>query len=72
MKIYVDSQALAIKALSNTTFLSKQVFSSHNALNQMGDRLMSLTVVWTRAHVGTRGNEEADRLAKIGTELECK
>ena len=40
-----------------------------DSLNILGQRA-SIVLVWTRAHVGTRGNKEADRLAKEGAEKE--
>ena len=46
-----------------------QVLDTCEALNLLGQN-MRVTLVWTRAHVGTVGNERADALAKAGSELE--
>ena len=37
------------------------------ALNKLASKIQRLSVVWIKAHVGHEGNEEADRLAKLGT-----
>ena len=67
IKIYVDSQA-ALRTFQADFVKSKLALQSIEALNQVKHQIM--VFVWTRAHVGTPGNEEADRLAKEGTELE--
>ena len=56
---------------------SKQniVIKTIQTLNELRRRSKYLTIVWTKAHVGTRGNERADTLAKLGGEngphIEC-
>ena len=37
------------------------------ALNRLRQKGRYLTLVWTKAHIGTIGNERADKLAKEGT-----
>ena len=36
-------------------------------LNKLAAKVQRLTAVWIKAHVGHEGNEETDRLAKLGT-----
>ena len=67
VKFFVDSQA-ALKALDCDTITSKLVLQTITTLNEVSAQ--SITFIWTKAHVGTRGNEIADRLAKEGTELD--
>ena len=63
VKILSDSQN-AIKALSNRRIKSKGVLK---ALESMASIVSSLTLSLIKAHVGTEGNEEADKAAKEGT-----
>jgi ribonuclease HI len=65
VKIYTDSQA-TLQALCNRETRSKSVEDAKKLLNQLSNENKHVTVVWTRAHVGTEGNEEADKLAKKG------
>ena len=37
------------------------------ALNKLASKVQRLSIVWIKAHVGHEGNEEVDRLAKLGT-----
>ena len=60
----MDSQA-AILALRSESISSKIVGEAKRKLNLLGTRC-SITLVWTKAHVGTEGNERADYLAKEG------
>ena len=62
---YCDSQA-ALKLLQNMTIRSKLVRDTVQALTRLGES-KNVILHWVRAHVGTKGNEEADRLAKAGT-----
>jgi ribonuclease HI len=63
--IKTDSQA-AISAISSTTINSKTVAECRNLLNKLGAH-NSVSIAWVKAHVGNEGNEQADRLAKLGT-----
>ena len=63
VKFFIDSQA-AILALDSPDITSKIVARTKRALNELANRAEVVTLVWTKAHVGTRGNELADRLAK--------
>ena len=65
LKIFIDSQA-AILALGNTQVSSSLVMETKTLLNQLSEVCKKVTLVWTRAHVGTEGNERADSLAKEG------
>jgi ribonuclease HI len=62
--IRTDSQA-AIKALAAVKINSKLVQECRNALDNLGST-RQLTIQWVKAHAGTDGNEEADKLARRG------
>ena len=64
VKFFVDSQA-ALRALQNIIVKSKLVLKTVLYLNRI--QAQSIVFVWTKAHIGTAGNEEADVLAKAGT-----
>ena len=61
---FIDSQA-AILALNNNKITSQLVYDAIVELNHLS---INKTVIinWTKAHVGTPGNERADVLAKTG------
>lgn len=66
VKFYVDSQA-ALRTLQSdfiTSKLALQTYHLHNTIPAQ-----HVVLVWTKAHVGTEGNEQADKLAKEGTTL---
>ena len=65
IKFFVDSQA-ALMALDKSNIRSIQVRDTCRALDKLGG-LAKVSLVWTRAHVGTSGNERADHLAKAGS-----
>ena len=67
VKFYVDSQA-ALRALQNPRVKSNLAMDTINEINKIRSRLTIF--VWTKAHVGTVGNEKADELAKAGTTKE--
>ena len=66
VKFYVDSQA-ALRTFQMDFIKSRTALEMIHELNQV--KHMSMTFVWTKAHVGTEGNEKADNLAKQGTAL---
>ena len=66
VKFYVDSQA-ALRTLQSTFIKSRTALDMIQTLNKVQHKAMEF--VWTKAHIGTDGNEEADRLAKDGTQL---
>ncbi|KAJ8910931.1 hypothetical protein NQ315_014351 [Exocentrus adspersus] len=68
IKIFSDSQA-ALNALGSYRCTSKAVRNCQQTLSQVG-RTNRLTLVWIPGHVGLKGNEVADSLARRGAALE--
>lgn len=66
--IYVDSQA-AIKALASTTIKSKTVKDCLDALDEASSDF-NITICWVPGHTNVYGNEQADLLAKMGSNSE--
>ncbi|MEC8785004.1 MAG: ribonuclease H family protein, partial [Pseudomonadota bacterium] len=62
--IHSDSQA-AILALQNARVTSNLVHLTMYQLNNVAEQ-NTVTIVWVKAHVGHKGNEKADELAKEG------
>ena len=67
--IYSDSQA-AIKATNSLKIKNALIDQCINTLNSLAE-LAVTNLQWTRAHVGTVGNETADWLAKQGALTPC-
>lgn len=65
VRIYSDSQA-GIKALANPRCNSQTVLDCKHNLNQLGLH-NTITIYWIPGHSNHRGNEEADRLANVGS-----
>ena len=65
IKFHVDSQATLL-ALNNAELSSLLILQVTQMLKNLPSRLHPPTFAWTRAHVGTEGNELADSLAKEG------
>lgn len=66
--VHSDSRA-AINALAKPHTDSAIVWDSMQLINEVGEN-NKITLVWIPGHQGFYGNEEADRLAKLGTEEE--
>ena len=64
INFYVDSQA-ALCSVQTDFLKSKTAYYTISALNCVEHQMM--VFVWTKAHIGTVGNEEADALAKEGS-----
>lgn len=64
INIFTDSQA-ALKALKGYTVNHRCVLSCIETLNKLGTD-NKITIGWIPGHKGNRGNEIADKLAKIG------
>ena len=60
IKILSDSHA-AIKALNNSRITSQSEYMVTLAL-----QVNHLTLAWIKAHIGTEGNEQANKAAKEG------
>ncbi|XP_032685833.1 uncharacterized protein LOC116850995 [Odontomachus brunneus] len=66
--IFSDSRA-AIHALAKTTTESAVVWDCMQALARLGES-NKITLVWIPGHQGFLGNEIADELAKLGTQMD--
>lgn len=66
--IFSDNRA-AIGALMGTTTTSAIVWDCMQALQKLSES-NKITLIWVPGHQGIQGNEEADRLAKLGTQEE--
>jgi ribonuclease HI len=70
VKFFSDSQA-AILALNDRDNNQCCVRETKEVLNRLvEEKARYVTLVWTKAHVGTVGNERADELAKEGTKAQ--
>jgi ribonuclease HI len=65
VNIYSDSQS-AIDAILNIKSNSKAIHQCWEKLKQL-DKTHQWSLSWVKAHVGLKGNELADKLAKKGT-----
>ena len=63
VKIFTDSQA-ALQALSSNDYTSRIVKETCLELNKLKQLVVRLELVWIKAHVGYKGNERADELAR--------
>ena len=65
VRICSDSRA-AIATLSKSVTILRLVWGCYEALNKLEED-NQVTVFWTPGHRGIKGNETADRLAKLAT-----
>ena len=69
INFYVDSQS-AIKALQSYTTFMKSVLECKKLVNKVGEA-NTICINWIPGHTGQLGNEIADRLAKLGADMEA-
>ena len=65
---YINSQS-AIKALNTHFTTQKTVQECKEQLNKLQQKSNQITLHWIPAHKGYTGNEQADKLAKLGTQI---
>ena len=67
-KFHVDNQSALLTLDSNDirTLLARDTIAE---IKKLPPSLTRITFIWTRAHIGTKGNEHADELAKRGAHL---
>ena len=66
---FLTDSISAIQAISSHIVNSKTVDSTINNLNELAKNNNKIYISWVAGHSGYDGNEGADELAKIGTEL---
>ena len=69
--IFQSDSKSAVQTLTNKHINSKTALQCHKALNALGKH-NTVEVRWIQAHSGHWGNEEADKLAKAGTDSDTK
>ena len=67
VKILTDSQA-ALKSLDGIDFKSSIALKTAEALENLKWRVKYCTLARVKAHIRTKGNEAADKAAKVGAE----
>ena len=67
IRIITDSKA-ALKSLRKTVITSRLVQSCCDILTAVSEK-NTLSLTWTRSHVGNRGNERADKLARQAADM---
>jgi ribonuclease HI len=65
--LFSDSQ-VSLRLLRKRVVKAELVWECWRELNELGKN-RKVTLKWVKAHAGTEGNEEADRLAKEATEV---
>jgi ribonuclease HI len=62
----------ALSLLQGLENQNPELYSTRNTLNILEEKTMSVHLQWIPSHVDILGNERADRLAKVGADLEQK
>ncbi|XP_054153607.1 uncharacterized protein LOC128952269 [Oppia nitens] len=66
IKLYSDSRS-ALQSLKNRSTSNQQIYNIQILVNTLKQQLKEVRFYWTKAHIGTDGNETADILAKNAT-----
>ncbi len=67
IKIYVDNQGV-LKCLKNPVTTNSYILDIKHAGTALSNKGNNITISWIKGHNGSKGNEIADRLAKMGTD----